>query len=152
MTVQKVFTFFFFFFFAPLRLTRHHCTATIHSQSHSLTLSLQHLLHTTLDIMTTLEETTTPDIVATENTAEAGSSSNPFLTTDETHDRAINLVLDTSPFLRGGASKLRALADKFYTIPEVLNEIRDKQARKDLDMLPFDIQVINPNESSVRAG
>ncbi|KAF9291069.1 Nin1 binding protein [Linnemannia elongata] len=102
--------------------------------------------------MTTPEETTTPDIVATENTAEAGSSSsNPFLTTDETHDRAINLVLDTSPFLRGGASKLRALADKFYTIPEVLNEIRDKQARKDLDMLPFDIQVINPNESSVRA-
>ncbi|KAF9148618.1 Nin1 binding protein [Linnemannia schmuckeri] len=101
--------------------------------------------------MTTPEETTTPDIVATENTAEAGSSSNPFLTADETHDRAINLVLDTSPFLRGGASKLRALADKFYTIPEVLNEIRDKQARKDLDMLPFDIQVINPNESSVRA-
>lgn len=105
--------------------------------------------------MTTPEETTITDIVATENTAEAGSSSsssNPFLTADETHDRAINLVLDTSPFLRGGASKLRALADKFYTIPEVLNEIRDKQARKDLDMLPFDIQVINPNESSVRAG
>ncbi|KAF9133036.1 Nin1 binding protein, partial [Mortierella sp. GBA39] len=89
--------------------------------------------------MTTPENTTTPDIVATENTAEAGSSSNnPFLTTDETHDRAISLVLDTSPFLRGGASKLRALADKFYTIPEVLNEIRDKQARKDLDMLPFE--------------
>ncbi|KAF9551950.1 Nin1 binding protein [Mortierella hygrophila] len=102
--------------------------------------------------MTTPEKTTTPDIVATENTTEAGSSSsNPFLTADETHDRAISLVLDTSPFLRGGASKLRALADKFYTIPEVLNEIRDKQARKDLDMLPFDIQVINPNESSVRA-
>ncbi|KAK3826309.1 MAG: Nin one binding Zn-ribbon like-domain-containing protein [Linnemannia elongata] len=102
--------------------------------------------------MTTPEETTMPDIVSTENTAETGSSSsNPFLTTDETHDRAINLVLDTSPFLRGGASKLRALADKFYTIPEVLNEIRDKQARKDLEMLPFDIQVINPNESSVRA-
>ncbi|KAG0285447.1 Nin1 binding protein [Linnemannia gamsii] len=102
--------------------------------------------------MTTPENTTTPDIVATENTAETGSSSsNPFMTADETHDRAISLVLDTSPFLRGGASKLRALADKFYTIPEVLNEIRDKQARKDLDMLPFDIQVINPNESSVRA-
>ncbi|KAK3831852.1 MAG: Nin one binding Zn-ribbon like-domain-containing protein [Linnemannia gamsii] len=102
--------------------------------------------------MTTPEETTTLDIVATENTAEAGSSSsNPFLSNGEVHDRAIHLVLDTSPFLRGGASKLRALADKFYTIPEVLNEIRDKQARKDLDMLPFDIQVINPNESSVRA-
>ncbi|KAF9133940.1 Nin1 binding protein [Mortierella sp. 14UC] len=101
--------------------------------------------------MTTPEETTTPDILATENTEAGSSSSNPFLTNDETHDRAIHLVLDTSPFLRGGASKLRALADKFYTIPEVLNEIRDKQARKDLDMLPFDIQVINPNESSVRA-
>ncbi|KAI7823824.1 Nin one binding Zn-ribbon like-domain-containing protein [Gamsiella multidivaricata] len=47
--------------------------------------------------------------------------------------------------------KLRALADKFYTIPEVLNEIRDRQARNDLAMLPFDIQVINPTEASVRA-
>ncbi|KAF9917266.1 Nin1 binding protein [Linnemannia zychae] len=102
--------------------------------------------------MTTPEETTnTSGIVATEDIAIGESSTNPFLTTDETHDRAVHLVLDTSPFLRGGASKLRALADKFYTIPEVLNEIRDKQARKDLDMLPFDIQVINPNESSVRA-
>ena len=78
--------------------------------------------------------------------------SSPFLTSDDTNDRAVHLVLDTSPFLRGGASKLRALADKFYTIPEVLNEIRDKQARNDLTMLPFDIQVINPTEASVRAG
>ncbi|KAG0049556.1 Nin1 binding protein [Gryganskiella cystojenkinii] len=77
--------------------------------------------------------------------------SNPFLRADDNHDRAVSLVLDTSPFLRGGATKLRALADKFFTIPEVLNEIRDKQARNDLAMLPFDIQVINPNESSVRA-
>ena len=78
--------------------------------------------------------------------------SNPFLRADDNHDRAVSLVLDTSPFLRGGATKLRALADKFFTIPEVLNEIRDKQARNDLAMLPFDIQVINPNEASVRAG
>ncbi|KAF9398529.1 Nin1 binding protein [Mortierella sp. AD011] len=77
--------------------------------------------------------------------------SNPFLTADDTHDRAVHLILDTSPFLRGGAAKLRALADKFYTIPEVLNEIRDKQARNDLAMLPFDIEVINPTEASVRA-
>ncbi|KAF9108075.1 Nin1 binding protein [Mortierella sp. AM989] len=78
-------------------------------------------------------------------------NSNPFLTADDSHDRAVHLVLDTSPFLRGGASKLRALADKFYTIPEVLNEIRDRQARNDLAMLPFDIEVINPTEASVRA-
>lgn len=84
--------------------------------------------------------------------ADAKAESNPFLTHDETNDKAKNLVLDTSPFLRGGATKLRSLADKFYTIPEVLNEIRDKQARNDLALLPFDIEVINPNESSVRAG
>ncbi|KAG0246697.1 Nin1 binding protein [Mortierella sp. GBA43] len=47
--------------------------------------------------------------------------------------------------------KLRTLGNKFYTIPEVLNEIRDKQARDDLALLPFDIQVINPTEASVRA-
>ncbi|KAF8983938.1 Nin1 binding protein [Entomortierella lignicola] len=94
--------------------------------------------------MTTEETSTTNPVTLTQ-------SSNPFLTADETHDRAVHLVLDTSPFLRGGASKLRALADKFYTIPEVLNEIRDKQARNDLAMLPFDIEVINPTEASVRA-
>ncbi|KAF9187060.1 Nin1 binding protein [Haplosporangium sp. Z 767] len=94
--------------------------------------------------MTTSEETP----IAVQPTAE---NNNPFLTADETHDRAVSLVLDTSPFLRGGALKLRALADKFFTIPEVLNEIRDKQARKDLAILPFDIQVINPTEASVRA-
>ncbi|KAI1299521.1 Nin1 binding protein [Mortierella claussenii] len=77
--------------------------------------------------------------------------SNPFLRADDANDKAVHLVLDTSPFLRGGATKLRTLADKFYTIPEVLNEIRDRQARNDLAMLPFDIQVINPTEASVRA-
>ncbi|KAF9410715.1 Nin1 binding protein [Podila epigama] len=82
---------------------------------------------------------------------ESKNDANPFLTHDDTHDRAVNLVLDTSPFLRGGATKLRALADKFYTIPEVLNEIRDRQARNDLAMLPFEIEVINPSEASVRA-
>ncbi|KAF9972799.1 Nin1 binding protein [Actinomortierella ambigua] len=78
-------------------------------------------------------------------------NSNPFVSGDDSHDRAASLVLDTSPFLRGGASKLRTLAEKFFTIPEVLNEIRDRQARQDLAMLPFDIEVINPNEDSVRA-
>ncbi|KAG0210198.1 Nin1 binding protein [Mortierella sp. GBA30] len=86
-----------------------------------------------------------------EVTAVPTAGSNPFLIADESHDRAVSLVLDTSPFLRGGALKLRALADKFFTIPEVLNEIRDKQARNDLAMLPFDIEVINPTETSVRA-
>lgn len=96
--------------------------------------------------MTMPEETATPAAV------EPPTNSNPFLSADDVHDKAIHLVLDTSPFLRGGALKLRTLADKFYTIPEVLNEIRDKQARNDLALLPFDIEVINPTEASVRAG
>ncbi|KAK3829226.1 MAG: Nin one binding Zn-ribbon like-domain-containing protein [Benniella sp.] len=94
--------------------------------------------------MTTPEETTAPAAV------EPPTNSNPFLSADDVHDKAVHLVLDTSPFLRGGALKLRTLANKFYTIPEVLNEIRDKQARNDLAILPFDIEVINPTEASVR--
>ncbi|KAF9955081.1 Nin1 binding protein [Mortierella alpina] len=94
---------------------------------------------------------TTPEETVPAAPAAPELDSNPFLTADETHDRAVSLVLDTSPFLRGGALKLRYLADKFFTIPEVLNEIRDKQARKDLTLLPFDIEVINPTEASVRA-
>ncbi|KAG0300218.1 Nin1 binding protein [Dissophora globulifera] len=93
----------------------------------------------------------TSDHDATSAATEPTPSSNPFVAADDAHDTAIHLVLDTSPFLRGGASRLRALAEKFYTIPEVLNEIRDKQARNDLAMLPFDIEVINPSETSVRA-
>lgn len=102
-----------------------------------------HIYHTA---MTTPEETATPAAV------EPSTDSNLFLSADDAHDKAIHLVLDTSPFLRGGVLKLRTLADKFYTIPEVLNEIRDRQARNDLALLPFDIQVINPTEASVRAG
>lgn len=95
---------------------------------------------------------TTPEETAAATPVAPALDSNPFLAADETHDRAVSLVLDTSPFLRGGALKLRYLGDKFFTIPEVLNEIRDKQARKDLALLPFDIEVINPTEASVRAG
>ncbi|KAF9578106.1 Nin1 binding protein [Lunasporangiospora selenospora] len=84
-------------------------------------------------------------------TKDAPQSSNPFLSADDVYDHANHLVVDTSPFLRGGANKLRILGNSFYTIPEVLNEIRDRQARQDLAMLPFDITVINPNEASVRA-
>ncbi|KAF9292648.1 Nin1 binding protein [Mortierella alpina] len=94
---------------------------------------------------------TTPEETAAATPVVPALDSNPFLAADETHDRAVSLVLDTSPFLRGGALKLRYLGDKFFTIPEVLNEIRDKQARKDLALLPFDIAVINPTEASVRA-
>ncbi|KAG0240792.1 Nin1 binding protein [Actinomortierella wolfii] len=99
----------------------------------------------------TPEDMTAPSNPTTESSNSTAPSSNPFLSADDTHDRAISLVLDTSPFLRGGASKLRTLAEKFYTIPEVLNEIRDRQARQDLALLPFDIEVINPTEDSVRA-
>jgi RNA-binding protein NOB1 len=102
--------------------------------------------------MTTPEENAAPAAAAAVAETSTTTTSNPFLSADDVHDRATHLVLDTSPFLRGGAMKLRTLASKFYTIPEVLNEIRDKQARDDLALLPFDIQVINPTEASVRAG
>ncbi|KAF9156956.1 Nin1 binding protein [Actinomortierella ambigua] len=92
-----------------------------------------------------------PTASTSTGTSPSTPGTNPFLSADDTHDRAVSLVLDTSPFLRGGASKLRALAEKFFTIPEVLNEIRDRQARQDLALLPFDIEVINPTEDSVRA-
>jgi rRNA maturation endonuclease Nob1 len=75
----------------------------------------------------------------------------PFIA-NNTHDRAISLVLDTSSLLRGGSHKLAPLAEQFYTIPEVLAEIRDQQTRQDLTLLPFEIKVRIPDGESVRVG
>ncbi|KAL6762805.1 Nin one binding Zn-ribbon like-domain-containing protein [Haematococcus lacustris] len=58
-------------------------------------------------------------------------------------------VVDANAIISG--LSLRHLADRFVTIQEVLNEVRDKQSRQFLASLPFGLAVAEPSEESLRA-
>ncbi|KAI8987512.1 Nin one binding Zn-ribbon like-domain-containing protein [Mycotypha africana] len=59
------------------------------------------------------------------------------------------LVIDTNAIING--MSLRNLAEEFYTIPEVLQEVRDARTREFLSRLPFEIKLMNPSEESMKA-
>lgn len=48
------------------------------------------------------------------------------------------LVVDAGPIITG--ARLHHLAEEFYTVDEVLAEVRDKKARHILETLPFEIK------------
>ncbi|KAJ9520993.1 hypothetical protein QJQ45_022704 [Haematococcus lacustris] len=58
-------------------------------------------------------------------------------------------VVDANAIISG--LSLRHLADRFVTIQEVLNEVRDKQSRQFLANLPIGLAVAEPSEESLRA-
>lgn len=58
------------------------------------------------------------------------------------------LVVDSGPVIKG--ARLETIpADKYITVPEVLGEIRDKQARSGLQFLPFEIDVKEPSHEAI---
>lgn len=59
-------------------------------------------------------------------------------------------MVDANALISG--LRLENLADRFCTIPEVLAEVRDKQARTFLSTLPFSLDVREPEEESLKAG
>ena len=59
-------------------------------------------------------------------------------------------VLDANAII-GGLSVQRAL-DRLVTIPEVLQEVRDKQSREALAALPFTVELAEPSDESLHAG
>lgn len=77
----------------------------------------------------------------------------PTVAESDTHipeGRTRIAVVDANAIISG--LRLQGFADKYYTIAEVLNEIRDKQARAFLSTLPYGIEVREPSEESVKAG
>jgi len=64
-------------------------------------------------------------------------------------DTIVSLVLDSAPLIK--RVNLFPMAQKFYTIPEVIAEIRDKQAREQLENSLVDIQVKVPSEEALNA-
>ena len=65
-----------------------------------------------------------------------------------------NLVLDAGPLL--SLSPLRGLAETFYTVPQVLSELKDKRAREHFEQLGLSagvrIEVQSPDPKSLAEG
>lgn len=62
------------------------------------------------------------------------------------------LVVDSGPIIRlTGASSLWKKAHTFYTVPAVLQEIRDAKARQHLEQLPFDLQTREASREGIHA-
>ena len=61
-----------------------------------------------------------------------------------------HIVLDSGPIIKG--LPLYHLAEKFYTIPDVMREIRDASSRQHLAQIPVDLIVKQPSEEALMAG
>mmetsp|Transcript_23516 Transcript_23516/g.63731 ORF Transcript_23516/g.63731 Transcript_23516/m.63731 type:complete len:504 (+) Transcript_23516:21-1532(+) len=58
------------------------------------------------------------------------------------------LVVDAGPLIKGARLEV-ADAERYITVPEVLREIRDRQARSGLQLLPFDIDTKEPSDEAM---
>ena len=59
------------------------------------------------------------------------------------------LVIDSGPMLKS-AYDLHMLATEFFTVPEVLKELKDKATRDTLERLPYSITLKTPSEESIK--
>jgi RNA-binding protein NOB1 len=62
-----------------------------------------------------------------------------------------NLVIDSKALIVGGL-KLKDKAQNYYTVEEVFKEVRHKQAREELNLLPFELKVRVPSEEAMKIG
>jgi len=69
----------------------------------------------------------------------------------ESSHRCKNLVLDSGPLL--SLSPLRGLAEAYLTVPQVLDELKDKRAREHFERLGLSagvrVEVRNPDAASL---
>jgi RNA-binding protein NOB1 len=72
----------------------------------------------------------------------------------ESQPRCKNLVLDAGPLL--SLSPLRGLAEIYLTVPQVLDELKDKRAREHFERLGLSagvqVDVRNPDAASLAHG
>lgn len=60
-------------------------------------------------------------------------------------------VVDANAIIQGG-EKLNHMADKFVSVSEVIDEVRDPRARRSLNLLPFDVNTMEPSGDSLKKG
>ena len=65
-------------------------------------------------------------------------------------DGALLLVVDTAPLIKGLQLGNDHVA--LWSISEVMAEVRDKRARKNLDQLPHEIKLREPSAEHLKAG
>ena len=63
--------------------------------------------------------------------------------------RTTRVVVDTNAIVKG--FRLERFAEEAVTIPEILREVKDLQAKHTLATLPFELKVLDPDEASVAA-
>ncbi|GAB2302150.1 hypothetical protein Dimus_036168 [Dionaea muscipula] len=59
------------------------------------------------------------------------------------------VVLDASAIIQG-SEKLHQMADRFVSVPEVINEIRDPTSRHRLSILPFTVDAMEPSPDALK--
>ena len=59
-----------------------------------------------------------------------------------------HLVIDSGGFLKN--APIRELCQNAYTIPEVVAEIKDRETRKRLKILPYELKFRDPKPESVQ--
>ena len=73
-------------------------------------------------------------------------------TTDQQPQKYHALVVDSGAIIKHSAfSTLHNAAETYYTVPAVLDEIRDAKAREHLDNLPFELQTRVPTAEAMKA-
>ncbi|CEG47875.1 rna-binding protein nob1 [Plasmopara halstedii] len=76
--------------------------------------------------------------------APAAPKSSPATT-----KKVLHLVIDSGAIIKG--TNLVILAENFWTVPDVLDEIRDKKSRAFLERLPFTLQTREPSAAAMKA-
>lgn len=66
-----------------------------------------------------------------------------------TSNKAKVLVVDSNAFIK--QVRIETIGQKFYTIPQVINEIRDVKARQFLQTFPFEIETRDPTPAALQA-
>ena len=79
------------------------------------------------------ESVATPLVEAETSTIPSTLTPTPLATSSTAKTPVKNLILDAGPLL--SLLPLRGTAQKFYTVPLVLNELRDKRAREHWERL-----------------
>ncbi|CAI5747072.1 unnamed protein product [Peronospora destructor] len=80
----------------------------------------------------------------------SGKASNiSVLSYAATNKKVLSLVIDSGAIIKG--TNLAVLAENFWTVPDVLDEIRDKKSRAILERLPFNLQTRDPSAEAMKA-
>jgi hypothetical protein len=90
-------------------------------------------------------------LVTTFTCFEKESSHNKKMAVNANSVHLEHLVIDSGAIIKGEGFNYFKCSKKFWTVQEVLGEIRDSRARHLLASLPFEIEVREPTDRGMRA-